>query len=129
MSPRPFRWQPHDHRRHAVAEDAPACQTTTTLCGQQLTIPATHLGKEEWCWPTCPDCDTAWRLHEGIPLFPRQRTSTRPPADRGQAGKAATAEPGNTDVAHHRTAHHRVHQARQAGRIPVRLRPGQGDGP
>ncbi|MFC6091573.1 zinc finger protein [Saccharothrix lopnurensis] len=71
---RPFRWQPHDGRRHAVTHDAVPLQATTTLCGEELTIPATPLGNREWCWPTCTDCDTAWRHHEGIPLFPRQRT-------------------------------------------------------
>jgi hypothetical protein len=81
---RPFRWQPHDGKRHAVTENAAAHEDTTTLCGQKLTIPATRLGNLEWCWPTCTACDTAWREHEGIPLFPRQRTttprSTRPSA-------------------------------------------------
>ncbi|GAA1313696.1 zinc finger protein [Saccharothrix xinjiangensis] len=128
MALRPFRWQPHDHQRHAVAEDALAYQDTTTLCGKALTIPATHLGKEEWCWPTCPGCDTAWRLHEGIPLFPRQRTATSPSTVRGRVGQTTAVETGNDD-AHHRTAYRRVRQTCQAGRVQVRLRAGQGDGP
>ncbi|WP_157591504.1 zinc finger protein [Saccharothrix syringae] len=45
------------------------------MCGEELTIPAAHPTKTQWCWPTCTTCDTVWRQHEGIPLFPRPRTS------------------------------------------------------
>ncbi|QFZ19572.1 zinc finger protein [Saccharothrix syringae] len=75
MSIRPFRWLPHDGQRHAVKEDAVAFEDTATLCGEELTIPAAHPTKTQWCWPTCTTCDTVWRQHEGIPLFPRPRTS------------------------------------------------------
>ncbi|GAA3459275.1 zinc finger protein [Saccharothrix longispora] len=72
MSFRPFRWLPHNGKRHAVKEDAVACEETTTLCGEEVTIPAGRLGKEEWSWPTCRDCDAAWRAAEGILPIPHQ---------------------------------------------------------
>jgi hypothetical protein len=80
---RPFRWQPHDGKRHAVHHDTFPTQHTTTLCGEELTIPTTRATKQQWCWPTCTDCDTdcdtAWRLAEGIPLPLQQRRTANGP--------------------------------------------------
>ncbi|ONI92953.1 hypothetical protein ALI22I_00980 [Saccharothrix sp. ALI-22-I] len=74
MALRPFRWLPHNGRRHAINADATPDDHTATLCGEELTVPASRATKDEWCWPTCPRCDAAWRTAEGIPTFPR-RTS------------------------------------------------------
>lgn len=78
MGPRPFRWQPHDGKRHAVDDNAMPTQETTTLCGAELTVPAARATKRQWCWPTCAACDAAWRLAEGIPLFLPQQRDTNP---------------------------------------------------
>lgn len=92
MALRPFRWLPHHGKRHAVREDAAAHEDTTTICGEALTIPATRPTEVEWCWPTCADCDTTWRRHEGIPLFPRQRAFTPSVATTGHMRESAPAQ-------------------------------------
>ncbi|MFT7841812.1 zinc finger protein [Saccharothrix sp. BKS2] len=77
MALRPFRWLPHDGGRHAVDVDLVAHDRATTLCGEELVIPAAPATKREWCWPTCAECDAAWRAVEGISPFPRQRSGFR----------------------------------------------------
>lgn len=77
MPLRAFRWLPHNGKRHAVGTELTACHEATTLCGEQLTIPEVRPTKEQWCWPTCQDCDAHWRTAEGIPPFPRQANSSR----------------------------------------------------
>jgi hypothetical protein len=72
MGIRPFRWLPHDGRRHAIKADLIPRDQTSTLCGKDLAVPDVRATKNEWCWPTCADCDTAWRAAEGIPGFSRQ---------------------------------------------------------
>lgn len=76
MTTRPFRWLPHNGKRHAVDVNLVAYDQAATLCAEELIIPATRPTKDEWCWPTCPTCDAAWRAAEGIPVFPRQQRST-----------------------------------------------------
>ncbi|WP_156077339.1 zinc finger protein [Saccharothrix sp. NRRL B-16314] len=78
MPARPFRWLPHHHKRHAVKADVVARDQARTLCGEDLVIPATHT-KDQWCWPTCTDCDTRWRAEEGILPFPRRSNPTPRP--------------------------------------------------
>jgi len=85
MGHRPFRWFPHDGRRHAVPDSLVVSDNGETLCGNAVTIPHDSPSKPQWCWPTCLDCDSAWRRHEGIPPFPRpagSRTPARRPASR-----------------------------------------------
>lgn len=72
MALRLFRWLPHDGQRHAIGADLLARDQAATLCGEELVIPADPPTKSEWCWPTCPDCDAAWRAAEGILPFPRR---------------------------------------------------------
>ncbi|WP_447002446.1 zinc finger protein [Saccharothrix isguenensis] len=79
MPVRPFRWLPHNHKRHAVDADLVARDQARTLCGEDLIIPTTPRTKDQWCWPTCTECDLRWRAAEDIPPFPRQ---TRPTARR-----------------------------------------------
>lgn len=57
-----------------------------TLCGEPVVVPVAPPSKQEWCWPTCPPCDGAWRAHEGIPPFPRPRAGTA-------SGTARTSDP------------------------------------
>ncbi|QFZ17186.1 zinc finger protein [Saccharothrix syringae] len=75
MSLRPFRWLPHNGKRHAVPAELVPRDAATTLCGEELVIPVQRASSLEWCWPTCTDCDSAWRRVERIPAFPRQRTA------------------------------------------------------
>jgi hypothetical protein len=77
---REFRWLPHEGKRHAVEARAVARDTTATLCGEGLVIPARRPTKVEWCWPTCADCDATWRAEEGILPFPRRPDPARHPA-------------------------------------------------
>lgn len=71
MALRPFRWLPHNGGRHAIQADLVAHDDATTLCGEALVVPDNRPTKGEWCWPTCTDCDAAWRAAEGILPFPR----------------------------------------------------------
>ncbi|WP_433271973.1 zinc finger protein [Actinosynnema sp. CS-041913] len=70
---RAFRWMPHDGRRHAIRSELAPREEGATLCGLPLTVPPSQ-SYVNWCWPTCADCDVAWRTHEGIAVFPGQRT-------------------------------------------------------
>ncbi|MEV0676326.1 zinc finger protein [Actinosynnema sp. NPDC050436] len=74
---RAFRWMPHDGRRHAIRREPVAGEDAATLCGLPLTVQHTQ-SYVHWCWPTCPDCDAAWRAHEGIAGFPRSRPVPAP---------------------------------------------------
>ncbi|WP_433270725.1 zinc finger protein [Actinosynnema sp. CS-041913] len=70
MGIRPFRWLPHDGARHAIPDELAAHEEGATLCGVAVTVPHRPLPRvPDWCWPTCPDCERAWRILEGIPLF------------------------------------------------------------
>ncbi|PSL51411.1 zinc finger protein [Saccharothrix carnea] len=79
MPIRPFRWLPHNHKRHAVDADLVPRDETRTLCGEELVIPTTPCTKDQWCWPTCTECDARWRTAEGILPFPRRSTPTPHP--------------------------------------------------
>lgn len=71
MPNRAFKWLPHDRSRHAVEHRSNPGEDTRTLCGVDVTVPTEELPRTHWYWPTCVDCDAAWRGHEGIPTFPR----------------------------------------------------------
>ena len=58
-----FRWLPAQLGRHAVADTFPFWGDKTTLCGLDVVIDHAPT-KQEWCWPTCPTCQTAWRAAE-----------------------------------------------------------------
>lgn len=70
---RAFRWLPHAGRRHAIRAELVARDEGDTLCGVPLVVPPAPPHYAQWCWPTCEACDQAWRAHEGIAVFPRQR--------------------------------------------------------
>jgi hypothetical protein len=73
---RAFRWFQHDGRRHAISNRLLVGDDGATLCGVPITVPPTPPPLIARCWPTCGECDVAWRTHEGIPVFPRPRTGT-----------------------------------------------------
>lgn len=72
MAHRDFRWHPHRGKRHAIARTLVPDDEAETLCGDALVIPRTLPTKQQWCWPTCRDCDLTWRQREGIPPIPHQ---------------------------------------------------------
>ncbi|NUT53511.1 MAG: hypothetical protein HOV94_40420 [Saccharothrix sp.] len=73
---RAFRWLPYGGRRHAIPDTLAANDEGRTLCGVEVTVPHDPPPRcPDGCWPTCHDCDVAWREHEGIPLFPRPRAT------------------------------------------------------
>ncbi|MFT7841113.1 zinc finger protein [Saccharothrix sp. BKS2] len=75
MGIRPFRWLPHDGRRHAIPDQLAAHEEGQTLCGVAVTVPHLPLPRcPDWCWPTCMTCDRAWRAHEGIPIYKQKVT-------------------------------------------------------
>jgi hypothetical protein len=76
---RAFRWFQHDGGRHAIPNQLVVGDDGATLCGIAITVPATPPPPMARCWPTCSECDVAWRTHEGIPLFPRTRACTERP--------------------------------------------------
>ncbi|MEU4449508.1 zinc finger protein [Actinosynnema sp. NPDC050801] len=74
MGTRPFRWLPYEGRRHAIPDCMAANDDGQTLCGVAVRVPHDPPPRcPDGCWPTCPNCDDAWREHEGIPLFPWPR--------------------------------------------------------
>jgi hypothetical protein len=74
MSIRAFRWLPYGGQRHAIPDTLAANDEGRTLCGVELTVPHDPPPRSpDGCWPTCHDCDVAWREHEGIPVSPRPR--------------------------------------------------------
>lgn len=62
-----FQWLPHEGKRHAVVIDLVPGDEGHTLCDEEVVMPR-QVGEREWCWPTCVDCDTTWRVREGIPV-------------------------------------------------------------
>jgi hypothetical protein len=76
---RAFRWFQHDGRRHAIPVALLVGDGGATLCGVSVTVPSAPPPPIARCWPTCGDCDVAWRTHEGIPVFPRARACTERP--------------------------------------------------
>jgi hypothetical protein len=85
MGTRPFRWLPHEGRRHAIPDALAARDEGRTLCGVAVTVPHDPPPRSpDGCWPTCRDCDVAWRESEGIPVFPwprEARDDDRTPPD------------------------------------------------
>ena len=67
--PSPFRWMPHDGKRHAISTEALPGAETETLCGVELVRPMASPPKyPDWLWPECQLCNDRWRQAEGIPL-------------------------------------------------------------
>lgn len=76
MGIRAFRWLPYNGQRHAIPDTLAANDEGETLCGVGVTVPHDPPPRSpDGCWPTCHDCDAAWREHEGIPVFPRPRNA------------------------------------------------------
>ncbi|ACU37532.1 hypothetical protein Amir_3647 [Actinosynnema mirum DSM 43827] len=74
---REFRWLPHDGRRHAIPDRLDVGDEGQTLCGVRLTVPRRAGWKSSaGLWPTCADCDCAWREREGISRFPQSSSGS-----------------------------------------------------
>jgi hypothetical protein len=65
---------PHDGNRHAIPDKLVVGDEGQTLCGVPIAVPRDPPPRfPDGCWPTCVECDLAWRKHEGIPAFLAQR--------------------------------------------------------
>lgn len=86
---RKYKWHPWAGRRHAVPRSLVANDVGQTLCEIEMTA-----GPDRWpdatrYWPTCPECDLAWRGHEGLPPWPRKDTD--------QVAPSSGCRPGTTN--------------------------------
>lgn len=69
---RSYKWQPHDEQRHAIPQELAVNEAGGTLCGIEVTAGSDKWPNDARYWPTCVQCDLAWRESEGILPWPRQ---------------------------------------------------------
>ncbi|MET8763423.1 zinc finger protein [Lentzea sp. NPDC004782] len=69
---RTYKWQPHKGGRHAIPQALAVNDAGHTLCGIEVTAGSDRWPDESRYWPTCDECDLAWRDHEGLPPWPRK---------------------------------------------------------
>ncbi|WP_329791931.1 zinc finger protein [Lentzea sp. DG1S-22] len=69
---RDYKWQPHSGGRHAIPQHLAANDHGHTLCGIEVVAGSDTWPTDSRYWPTCPECDSAWRAHEGILPWPRK---------------------------------------------------------
>ncbi|WP_434447642.1 zinc finger protein [Lentzea sp. E54] len=92
-----YKWQPHEGARHAIPRELTINDVGQTLCDIEVTARSDEWPDEARCWPTCPECDLAWREHEQILPWPRGAKAPRtnqqadPPAPAVNAGMAQRA--------------------------------------
>lgn len=80
---RSYKWQPHEGARHAIPRKLAVNNVGHTLCGVEVTAGSDKWPDEARCWPTCAECDLAWRAHEDILPWPRDgRTPEDLPGNR-----------------------------------------------
>ncbi|MFD4636876.1 zinc finger protein [Lentzea sp. NPDC058436] len=81
---RSYKWQPHDEGRHAIPQELAVNDAGLTLCGIEVTAGPDTWPNDARYWPTCEECDLAWRKSEGILPWPRKGqdavTASRRPA-------------------------------------------------
>lgn len=70
--PRSYKWQPHSGGRHAVPQELALFDDGRTLCGLEVTGGPDNWSSRTRYWPTCADCDGAWRAEENILPWPRE---------------------------------------------------------
>lgn len=75
---RNYRWQPHEGGRHAIPQELAVNDIGHTLCGIEVTAGPDRWPSEARYWPTCDDCDLAWREHEGLLPWPRKGKGVDP---------------------------------------------------
>ncbi|WP_093602833.1 zinc finger protein [Lentzea waywayandensis] len=68
---RSYKWQPHDEGRHAIPQELAVNHVGHTLCGIEVTAGSDRWPNDARYWPTCNECDLAWRESEGILPWPR----------------------------------------------------------
>lgn len=74
---REYKWQPHCGARHAIPQKLTVRDTGHTLCGIEVQVQSDEWPDETRCWPTCFECDSAWRAHERILPWPRSDSPGR----------------------------------------------------
>jgi hypothetical protein len=73
--PRDYKWQPHSGARHAIPQGLAPNDAGSTLCGIELKAGPDTWPEDARCWPTCVECDLAWRAAEHILPWPRKGCS------------------------------------------------------
>lgn len=94
---RSYKWQPHNGARHAVPRKLAVNAMDRTLCDIEVTGGSDAWPDEARCWPTCRECDLAWRAHEHILPWPRNERSKMPKLAKTSAravGAGATSPGG-----------------------------------
>ncbi|WP_086667508.1 zinc finger protein [Lentzea kentuckyensis] len=92
---RRYKWQPHNGARHAVPRELAVGHVGRTLCDVEVTGHSDTWPDEARCWPTCHECDLAWRAHERILPWPRnERSRTTRPDTSALMVSACTAPSG-----------------------------------
>ncbi|MGW6928442.1 zinc finger protein [Lentzea sp. NPDC054927] len=94
---RSYKWQPHDEGRHAIPQELGVDDVGHTLCGIEVTAGPDRWPNEARYWPTCNECDLAWRESEGILPWPRKGRDAGPLSSRPGASKASDND-GPIDV-------------------------------
>ncbi|HEX7309381.1 zinc finger protein [Lentzea sp.] len=95
---RSYKWQPHDKGRHAIPQELAVNEAGHTLCGMEVTAGTDKWPDEARYWPTCTECDLAWRASEGILPWPRKgHASETPPSRHGDASSTSRGD-NPTDV-------------------------------
>lgn len=89
---RSYRWQPHDDGRHAIPQELAVNDVGHTLCGIEVTAGSDKWPNEARYWPTCNECDLAWRECEGILPWPRKGQHAGPLSSRPGASKASDSD-------------------------------------
>lgn len=67
---RPYRWQPHKGKRHAVPYWLTGGCKGRTACDEHVAVPNRAPTTVERLWPECQACDDKWRTEEGLSLRP-----------------------------------------------------------
>jgi hypothetical protein len=88
---RSYKWQPHDEGRHAIPQELGVKDVGHTLCGIEVTAGPDRWPNEARYWPTCNECDLAWRESEGILPWPRRGQDVAPSSSR-RPGASTTSD-------------------------------------
>lgn len=92
--PRSFKWQPYDGARHAVPQSLALNDIGRSLCDREVMIEPNTWSSCARFWPTCTECDRAWRAAENILPWPREE-------DSATDSRADTSVAENNDLVPH----------------------------
>lgn len=95
---RSYKWQPHHGGRHALPQELAINDVGETLCGIEVTAGSDTWPDEARYWPTCAECDFAWRQHEGILPWPRKGKDAGPLSPSRREASSAPGSDSPIDV-------------------------------